>query len=109
MTFDKIRQLSHEEAQVLWTRALNKGDMFTLRKIVYEVTVYTRKTFRIKNTESVNFTFKIYRNCFMAEGKEANLLRDAEGEIRRDLLNQYNPFHTLSDVFKLTVQALRKS
>ncbi len=105
--FDEIRQLSSEEMQALWTRGLSKGDSFVLGKKEYKVTVYTDKTFRIKNTKGVNFTFKIYHNGFFIEGKQANLLRGAEGEIRRDLLNEYNSFHICSDVFKLTVQALK--
>jgi len=106
-SFDRIRNLPSEEIQALWTRALNKGDVFFIRKMEYKVIVYSEKTFRIKNTESVNYTFKIYnKNCFMATGKEGNLLRDVEGIIRCDLLNEYNNFHVLSDVFKLTVKAI---
>jgi len=105
--FELIRKLSSEEMQAVWTRALLKGDTFFLGRTEYKVTVYTDRTFRIKNADGRNYTFRIYINCFMAEGKEGTLLRDVEGEIRRDLINQHNPFHSLSDVFKLTVRSLK--
>jgi hypothetical protein len=108
--FNKIRTLSSEELQAAWTEVAFKGRIFLLNNEKYTVVFNTKKTFRLKDSKGVNYTFKKYRpnGNFCALGKEANLFRDVEGEIMVDLINQYNKLHTLSDVFKMTAEVIKK-
>jgi len=73
----------------------------------FEVVVYTKKTLRLRKNNKDNFTFKLAARGTSAEGKGANLLRDIEGILRLDLLQQYNPFHEVSDIFRLTQLAIQ--
>jgi len=102
--YAKIRTLNAEQMQAAWTENSYKGDCFSIRGCHYTVVVHTPKTFRLKDEKGRNYTFKRYGHRFAATGKEANLFRDCEGEIIRDLLNQHNPLHETSDVFKMTAK-----
>lgn len=106
---DKIRQLTSEEMQAAWTASVNKDDSFCINGKQYTVTVHTEKTFRLKDFSGKNYTFKRYNNQFMAEGKEADLSRNVEGELVIDLINQYNHLHEPSDIFKMTAQTLNNA
>jgi len=106
--YNEIRNLSRGEMQFAWVENISKGDKFKLKDNEFEVVVCTKKTIRLRKNDKENFTFKLIGKQTFSEGKNANLLRDVEGILRLDLLQQYNPFHEVSDIFRLTQSALQR-
>lgn len=108
--FDKVRKLSGSQLQAAWTAACAKGDSFYIGKKKYQVAVVGKKIFRLKDDQNINYSFKWYgwTYSYYARNKAGNIFRNVEGEIIVDLINQYNPFHILSDVFKLTVKVINR-
>lgn len=107
--YDQMRQLTPGQMQAVWTQAVKKGMVFHIGKMEYRVMINGKKILRLKDENGKSYTFKRYTNRFMSNGKETALMRDIEGLIVCDLLNEYNPFHEISDVFKMTEQVIGKT
>ena len=106
--YDKIRHLSPEEMQGAWTTTLKPKDTFTFNGQNFRVVFNTEKQLRISNEKELYTFKKLPSGDFMTEGKAANFLRDVDGQITADLLNENNKFYEPSDVFKLTVKAIEQ-
>lgn len=106
--FEKIAALPREVMLAAWTIPLKKGDSFSLLGKEYLVSVSGEKLLRLKADDGVTYSFRRVGNYFLTEGKEANLIRDIEGQITVDLINRNNLFHQPSDVFRLTQRAIER-
>lgn len=99
--YEKIRRLTPGEMQAAWTTLLQKGETVAISATDYLVQSNTKKILRLQRADGKVFSFKRYGGQFAAEGKEANLFRDAEGDLMVDLINEYNPFTPLLMCFVL--------
>lgn len=94
--------------------SLQKNDTFKINDHDYTVTSVSKTgNVRLKNElgKTVSITF-LQRNgnngVYYGTTKWDNLSRDIEGLLTIDLLNEYNPFHEPSKIYKMLVNHLDK-
>ena len=68
------------------------------------MTAVTESRVRIKSSDGKTIEGKKFGNKFAGNEKYSQFVRDVEGQISVDLINEYNQFHRASDVFRLTQQ-----
>lgn len=83
---------------------LKKGQVFELNGKQYTVTAVTESRVRIKSSDGKTIEGRKYGNEFVGKERYNQFVRDVEGQISVDLINEDNPFHRASDVFRLTQQ-----
>lgn len=94
--------------------SLQKNDTFKINGHDYTVTSVSKKgNVRLKNelgnTVSITFLTRNGNNgVYYGTVKWDNLSRDIEGLLTLDLLNEYNPFHEPSKIYKMLVNHLDK-
>jgi len=98
--FEIIRNLPENILGSGWITFVSKGDKFNLNGENFEVVCNTPKTFRIKSDKR-KLSFKKYNGCFAREGKFGDFVRNVEGNLMVDCINELNQFHEVSDFFKI--------
>lgn len=94
--------------------SLQKNDTFKINGHDYTVTSVSKTgNVRLKNelgnTVSITFLPRNGNNgVYYGTAKWDNLSRDIEGLLTLDLLNEYNPFHEPSKIYKMLVNHLDK-
>ena len=79
---------------------LTKNQNITVNKIQYFVKSVTKKQIVLKNgTDAV--TIKVHKSCYYGNSKTNNFFRSIESDLILDSINQYNPFHTMTDSTKM--------
>jgi hypothetical protein len=85
--------------------SFKKGDEFKINQKTFVVTSATAEKVMIKDTAGNTYPIK-KKNGVTFSGKESfkkgnwdSLARDIEGALTLDLLNDYNPFHTVNPLF----------
>lgn len=80
--------------------SLKKGESIVINNKIYNVTTHTKKTLRLKDEKGLNYSYKIFNNNYVGEGRSANLSRDIDSDVTTDLINENNVFHEKTDSFK---------
>lgn len=71
-----------------------KGESFEFDNKTFMVSVSTNKTFRLKDSNGVNYTWKIYGKTYYGESPQVKRLESAlTSTIMVDLINELNPLH----------------
>lgn len=92
---------------------LQKGQTFKILGQLYTVKLHNQRQLRLQSEKGKNYTAYRCLSGYVQGGSRKqnngynNLMRDVEGEIIVDLLNVKNPFHTVSDVFRLAEEGLK--
>lgn len=99
-----FRDLSPEDQGGVFVSSLNKGDAFTLGDKKYSVKSKSEKQTVIVAPNGKNITVKHGFGVNYGNNTANQFFRDIEGELTVDLINENNPLHEFSDVYKKTKQ-----
>lgn len=100
-----LRDLDPAEQAACVFVPLRKGDGFHLNNERFTVISRGPKQLRFRSKTRI-ITIKFIGLYIYGNGKASNFMDDLEGQITLDLLNENNPLHELSDVYKLAVRGL---
>lgn len=106
-THKLIRSLPLDCLASAWLEFVGKGDKFELNGATHTVAVITERQMRLKHQNGKSISLHRYRNTYYANNSKkriifgSNFFRDVEGLLMVDLLNEFNPFHKPSDIFKI--------
>lgn len=71
-----------------------KGETFDFDNKTFTVTVNTKKTFRLKDSNGVNYTWKKYGKTYCGVSPQVKHLESSlTSTIMLDLINELNPLH----------------
>lgn len=108
---DVADKLGMEYVSGLLADSLKKGQTFDMLGKQYAVTTVTDSRIRLKSSDGKTIEALKYGNKLVSGGNAksqpyAQFVRDLEGVISVDLINESNPFHKPSEVFVLAQRAL---
>lgn len=108
---DVADKLGMEYVSGLLADSLKKGQTFSLQGKQYTVAAVTDSRIRLKSSDGKTIEALKYGNKLVSSGNAksqpyAQFVRDLEGVISVDLINESNPFHRPSEVFVLAQKAL---
>lgn len=103
-----IKRLRDEHPDVFsatWLMRVRKGDSFRIAGRRYTATRITLASEDYKNT-TIDKTYprSLYICGVMRKGTSggnSGFFRDAEGDLMVDLINEFNPLHESSDLFRI--------
>lgn len=99
-----IRNLKLEYQGGLFISNLKKDSVFVMLSYTYRVKSKTKNGIRIINNKGEKIYIKFLKNVNIGNNKTEHFFREIESILTLDLINFNNPFHKVSDVYKITIQ-----
>ncbi len=98
--FNNIREITDECVWVgMFIMTHDKGQSFEFNDKTYTVTTKTKKSFRLKDNNGVNYSYQRFGNSSYGNTQQVRRLEDdIKSTISLDLINELNPLHETSHI-----------